>query len=201
MDTCSSKAEQLKMAIRLIKVRFSFDRSVLRVVFGAEERVDCRELIRQLGEELRTRVEVRQVGVRDEAGMKGGMAPCGRLLCCASWLHNFESINVKMAKAQQLSLSPGTISGMCGRLRCCLRFEHDCYRELARKLPREGTSIRCRDGDGIVIAREILAQRVRVRLSDDRVLAYAVDDIEVLQEGAPPPRRRRRQSQHTGRAT
>ena len=177
METCQAKAEKYEMKVRLIRVRYSFDRLVLTVLFQAEDRVDYREMVKELAGELVTRIEMKQIGVRDVAGMVGGLGPCGRRLCCASWLRSFESVNVKMAKMQRLSLNPGAISGMCGRLKCCLRYEYDSYEELARGLPREGLRVQCPDGKGCVIDRDILAQRVKVRLNDDRVLEYDVNQV------------------------
>lgn len=178
LDSCIAKVEKHGLEMRLGRVRYSFDRKVLMVLFTAENRVDFREMVKDLSAELHTRVEMKQIGVRDEAGHIGGMGPCGRAMCCCSWLHRFESINVKMAKAQGLSLNPATISGMCGRLKCCLRYEYDQYKELGRKLPREGTTVECPDGRGKVIGRDVLTQRVRVRVDQDRVVEVAADDIK-----------------------
>jgi len=177
MDACVKCVEELKLEMRLIKVRYSFDRTRLTVQFSAEHRVDFREMIKRLASELSTRVEMRQLGVRDEAGIIGGLGPCGRRLCCCSWLKHFESINVKMAKAQRLTLTPGAINGMCGRLKCCLRYEYELYREMGKPLPREGAVVECAEGRGLVISKDILAQRVRLRLEDDRTIECHIDDI------------------------
>jgi len=180
---CVAVAGQLKLPIRIGHVHYSFDHSVLRIQFTAEERVDFREMLRLLGEELHTRVEMRQIGVRDQAGVIGGMGPCGRTMCCCTWLKQFESVNVRMAKTQRLSLNPAAIGGMCGRLKCCLKFEQDCYAECARHLPKDGARITTPDGKGVVVDQDILRQRVRVRLEGERVIEY---DLGVLQfEPAP----------------
>lgn len=178
-DTCLEVAEKHDMKIRLVRVRYSFERQVLMVLFAAEERIDCREYAKDLSAEIRARVDIRQIGVRDEAAIKGGMGPCGRVMCCCSWLHDFASINVRMAKAQRLSLNPSTISGMCGRLKCCLRYEFDCYRQMGSKVPREGTLVECGHGCGRVVDRDILRQRVRVRMEEGPVKVFAVDDVTV----------------------
>jgi cell fate regulator YaaT (PSP1 superfamily) len=178
-QTCEAIAAKLNLAIRLVRVRYTLDQTVLRVVFASDERVDCRDLLRELAEDLRVRVDMRQVGVRDEAGTIGGIGPCGRELCCCSWLRTFESVNVKMAKNQQLSLNPGTISGLCGRLKCCLRFENEVYKELTRNLPREGDEVECREGQGFVVARDILKGRVKVELNDRRFVDVAGTDVRV----------------------
>jgi len=177
-----------------VRVKYSFDRSVLVILFAAEERVDFQEMVKEISDELRTRVEMKQIGIRDEAGITGGLGPCGRNLCCCTWLNNFESINVKMAKIQRLSLNPGAISGMCGRLKCCLLYEYENYRELGRLLPRDGAAVKCPDGKGYVIDKDILAQRVRVRLDDERVLEYGADDVETIWSEKRVDSRRRRES-------
>jgi len=176
-ETCAERAEKHGLAIRFVRVRFSFDRTVLVVLFTAEERLDFRDMVKELAEEFRARIEMRQVGVRDEAGIIGGLGPCGRGLCCCTWLHNFASINVKMAKSQRISLNPATISGMCGRLKCCLRYEYDCYREMGRYLPRDGALVECPAGRGCVIDKNVLKQCVRVRMEDQRVLEFEADDV------------------------
>ncbi len=182
MDSCAAKARDQKLPLRLVRVRFSFDRKVLMVMFSAEERVDFRQLVKDLSGELHARIEMRQIGVRDEAALIGGMGPCGRVMCCCTWLRNFESINVKMAKTQRLSLNPNAISGMCGRLKCCLRYEHESYLECGRGMPRDGATVECTDGRGFVIDRNILSRTVKVRLEDERVIEYAVDDVRVIDD-------------------
>lgn len=197
MDACVKCVEELKLEMRLIKVRYSFDRCRLTVQFSAEQRVDFREMIKRLASQLNTRVEMRQLGVRDEAGIIGGLGPCGRRLCCCSWLKHFESINVKMAKAQRLTLTPGAINGMCGRLKCCLRYEYELYKELGKRLPREGSVVECAEGRGLVISKDILSQRVRLRLEDDRIIECHMDDIgRILRDREPGGRSGRRSTGH-----
>jgi cell fate regulator YaaT (PSP1 superfamily) len=116
--------------------------------------------------------------VRDEAGIIGGIGPCGRTLCCCTWLRHFESINVKMAKAQRVSLNPTSMSGSCGRLKCCMRYEYDVYRDLTRGLPRNGSVVECPDGRGMVLGTNILAQRVKVQLDDERIVEYAAGEVK-----------------------
>lgn len=180
MKTCIAKAEKFTLAMRLVKVRYCFDRSVLMVHFTADERIDFREMIKELSGEMHCRVEMKQIGVRDEAGIIGGIGPCGRGLCCCTWLHHFESINVKMAKAQRLSLNPTAMSGMCGRLKCCMRYEYDCYREMGKRLPRDGDCVKCAEGTGIVIDKNILEQTVKVRLADHRIVACAASEVQAV---------------------
>jgi len=183
MDTCQAKADRLELSMRLVRVRYSFDRKHLTVLFSAEDRVDFRELIKELAAELHARIEMRQIGVRDEAALIGGLGPCGRVQCCCSWLQKFESINVKMAKTQHLSLNPGAISGMCGRLKCCLRYENEQYREASRGMPRDHALVEGPDGRGIVIDQNTMCRTVRVRLEDDRILDYDIDDLRILRSG------------------
>ena len=179
-DACKKYMAALQLDMRLVVVRYSFDRKLLFVVFAAEERVDFRELIKRLASDFHCRIEMRQIGVRDEAAMIGGIGPCGREHCCTSWLRRFETVNVRMARTQNLSLNPLTISGMCGRLKCCLRYEDDQYRDALRGLPREGSYVDGPDGVGRVIELQIMLQRVRVRLEDGRVFTYPASDLRML---------------------
>jgi len=167
-DRCEAYVRENKLEMHLIRVNYSFDRAVLRILFASEERVDFRQMIKDLSVELKTRVEIKQVGVRDQAGIIGGVADCGRALCCCRWLKQFAPVNVRMAKQQNLSLNPTTISGMCGRLKCCLRYEQETYRALADQLPREGSRVHTPEGDGRVVDRDVLCQRVKVLLDDQR---------------------------------
>jgi len=185
MKTCIARAEKYNLAMRLLRVRYSFDRSVLMVLFTADDRVDFREMVKDLAGELHVRVEMKQIGVRDEAGIIGGIGPCGRNLCCCTWLSHFESINVKMAKTQRLSLNPTAMSGMCGRLKCCLRYEYDCYRDINKRLPYDGDFVRCPEGTGVVIDKNILEQKIKVRLDDHRIVECASDTVQVVHGRKP----------------
>jgi cell fate regulator YaaT (PSP1 superfamily) len=178
-DKCTELIGKHELPMHLVRVWYSFDRSILRILFSADERVDFRQLMKDVSAELGVRVDVRQLGVRDEAAMMGGIATCGRPMCCCSWLEKFESINVKMAKTQKLSLNPGAISGMCGRLKCCLKYEYDAYLEESKDMPREGRRVNCEDGDGVIIDRNVLAHTVKVRFDDARVKEYSVKDVSV----------------------
>lgn len=172
------RTDELKLPIHLVSVRYSFDRSVLHLVYTAEDRVECGELIKGLAAELRTRVELRQIGVRDAARLAGGMGPCGRGLCCRTWLRDFDGVSVKMAKAQRVALNPATIGGMCGRLKCCLRYEFDLYRSCGEKLPKDGARVQCAEGRGVVIDKDVLARRVKVRFEDGRVLDMDASEVK-----------------------
>ena len=185
LDSFRTRAETMDLRLRPLHAHYSFQRDRLTFSFSSEDQLDLRKLVHELQCELDTRIEMRQVGVRDEAGIIGGMGPCGRCLCCSTWLHHFRSVNVRMAKAQDLSLNPSSISGMCGRLKCCLRYEYDTYREMGRDMPRVGSRIEWAEGDGVVIGRDVLGQRLSVRMPDHRVVRVAMDDVTLIHPPEP----------------
>jgi cell fate regulator YaaT (PSP1 superfamily) len=155
----------------------SFDGAKATIFFTAENRVDFRELVRDLAKEIRARIELRQIGARDSAGLLEGVGPCGRTLCCSTWLREFKPISIKMAKDQGLALTPSRISGVCGRLLCCLSYEHQQYKELRRSLPSVGDRHDLADGrGGVVVSVNLLRRLVRVRLEDDSVEEIAVPE-------------------------
>jgi len=177
METCARKIAARKLDMQVVNVRYSFDMKVVTIMYVSEEKKQFKDLVRELATALRARIDMKQIGVRDAAGITGGIGSCGRLLCCSSWLHTFEAVSVRMAKTQRLSLNPNAISGICGRLKCCLRFENDCYAELSAGLPRDGATVSCRDGCGCVVDRNILARRVKVRFNDGRIGDYGVAEV------------------------
>ncbi|MBU4199395.1 MAG: stage 0 sporulation protein [Kiritimatiellae bacterium] len=177
---CHEKISHYQLNMRLLRVRYSFDRSRLMVIFTAEDRVDFRQLVQDLAAETHARIEMRQIGIRDAAAIVGGVAPCGRTLCCSVWIEDFENIHIRMAKTQGLSLNPASVNGMCGRLKCCLRFENNCYQDMGRDLPREGDRVECPAGQGRVLESRVLSQRVKVCLDDRRVLEFGSRDVIVL---------------------
>nr|MBO2507206.1 stage 0 sporulation protein [Bacillota bacterium] len=177
LRTCQERVQAHGLEMRIVSVEYTFDRSKLVIHFTAEGRVDFRELLRDLGSRLKTRLELRQIGVRDEAKVVGGLGPCGRILCCTSFLAEFEPISIRMAKDQNMSLSPTKLTGLCGRLKCCLRFENDTYVETRALLPREGTRVQTERGPGRVVGLDFLARRVRVRLDDDTVVEFAHHEV------------------------
>jgi len=148
--TCMEKIKDHQLKMKLVDVEFTFDRNKIIFYFTAEGRVDFRELVKDLASVFRTRIELRQIGVRDEAKMLGGIGPCGRILCCSSWLGDFEPVSIKMAKDQNLSLNPTKISGLCGRLMCCLKYEHDNYESVREELPAIGKTVVTSYGEGKV---------------------------------------------------
>lgn len=181
MRTAAQYIEKLELPMKLINAHYSFDNKLLAIQFSAEGRVDFRELVKQLSAALNTRIELRQIGVRDETAIIGGLSICGRKLCCCSFLTEFASINVKMAKEQDLSLTPSTISGMCGRLKCCLKYEHDGYLELEKSMPRRGDCCECKEGRGRIIDRNLLTQKVVVQMDDNgRTVTCSKDEVNVV---------------------
>ncbi|MGA9289290.1 MAG: stage 0 sporulation family protein [Anaerobacillus sp.] len=182
-DVCVSKIEEYKLDMKLVDVEYTFDRNKIIFYFTADGRVDFRELVKGLASIFRTRIELRQIGVRDEAKMLGGIGPCGRMLCCSTWLGDFEPVSIKMAKDQNLSLNPAKISGLCGRLMCCLKYENDAYESGKKELPDVGKTIHTGQGKGKVVGLNILERLVQVELFElNRVTEYTLD--ELIQDGA-----------------
>ena len=166
------------LAIKLVKAESAFDGSKVTFFCVAEDRVDFRGVVSELGELLHTRVEMKSIGARDETKSTGGVGPCGRELCCSSWLQEFQAVGVKMAKEQGLSLNPSKLAGMCGRLKCCLRYEFQTYAELKRALPAVGAKVASVKGDGAVVRQNILKQTVVVRRAEDNVeVEITLDDL------------------------
>ena len=163
---CQELIVKHKLPMKLIDVDYVFDGSSITFYFTAEGRVDFRALVRDLASALKTRIELRQIGVRDEAKMVGGLGPCGRTLCCALFLDEFHPISIRMAKEQHLPLNPAKISGVCGRLMCCLRYEQDSYRRFAVWVPAVGEKVETERGEARVVAHDVLNERVTLELED-----------------------------------
>ena len=178
---CSEKIIELKLPMSLSRVVHQPHMNKTIFFFTAEGRVDFRQLIRDLASNLRHRIEMKQVGVRDEAKVIGGFGICGETLCCSSWLPDFTPVTIKMAKNQGLALNPSKISGVCGRLMCCLQYEHDNYKEMVKDMPRVNSQVQTPDGPGKVLKNEILAQRVMVRLDDESINTYPKEELKVKQ--------------------
>ncbi|MFQ5848297.1 MAG: stage 0 sporulation family protein [Candidatus Methylomirabilales bacterium] len=171
-------AERRHLPMKIVDARSSTDGHRWTVLFTAEGRVDFRELVRDLSHQLRTRIEMKQIGVRDEAAMIGaGLGSCGRTLCCKSWLPSFHPVTMKMAKEQKLSLNSAKITGVCGRLKCCLAYEYPIYSELARQLPKVGQPVDTPQGPGMVQAQDILSEAVTVRLEAGGRLRVTLEEI------------------------
>ncbi|SEQ09702.1 PSP1 domain-containing protein [Piscibacillus halophilus] len=180
---CQEKIKQHDLDMNLVDAEYTFDRNKIIFYFTADGRVDFRELVKDLAAIFKTRIELRQIGVRDEAKMLGGIGPCGRMLCCSTFLGDFEPVSIKMAKDQNLSLNPAKISGLCGRLMCCLKYENDQYEEAKRELPDIGEVINTSNGQGKVVGLNMLEKLVQVELFElERVVEYTLD--ELIEEGA-----------------
>lgn len=182
-EVCNEKVNEHQLDMKLVDVEYTFDRNKIIFYFTADGRVDFRELVKDLAAIFRTRIELRQIGVRDEAKMLGGIGPCGRMLCCSTFLGDFDPVSIKMAKDQNLSLNPTKISGLCGRLMCCLKYENDEYESAKEQLPDLGETIETPNGAGKVVGLNILERVMQVELVEqDRVLEYTLD--EIIKEGA-----------------
>ena len=175
---CQQRVKERKMEMKLVRAEYLFDGSKIVFYFTADGRVDFRELVRDLAQHFRTRIEMRQIGVRDEAKLVGGLGVCGRELCCSSHLRNFAPVSVKMAKAQGLALNPAKISGQCGRLLCCLAYEYETYSELRKNLPKCGKKIQLESGTAEVIALDVLAQKMTVCCSNGDRCQVHVDELK-----------------------
>jgi len=179
---CLNKIEEHALPMKLVDVEYSFDVSKITFYFTAEGRVDFRELVKDLASIFRTRIELRQIGVRDEAKLLGGIGCCGRMLCCTSFLGDFDPVSIRMAKDQNLSLNPSKISGICGRLMCCLRYENDTYEGAKSNFPHCGEAVVTPNGKGKVIGHNILKETVLVELADKQTGCYPLAEVAPEQE-------------------
>lgn len=185
MKTFIKKIEEHKLDMKAIDVDYTFDGSKILFYFTAENRVDFRELVKDLASIYRTRIELRQIGVRDEAKMLGGLGICGRPFCCSSFLGEFQPVSIKMAKEQSLSLNPSKISGTCGRLMCCLKYEQDCYEELLKITPKAGALVETAEGKGVVEDANILTGILKVKLDknpDSPPITVKRDEVKVIRD-------------------
>ena len=186
-EVCLQKIAEHELDMQLVSAECAFDGSKILFFFTADERVDFRELVKNLASIFHTRIELRQIGVRDKAKMVGGLGICGRPFCCASFLDDFQPVSIKMAKTQNLSLNPTKISGTCGRLMCCLKYEQDAYEDLLRRTPKEESFVDTPEGRGTVIEVSLLRQKVKVRMEEDpdTIGQFSVEDIAVWRNGKP----------------
>ena len=189
----ASRAEKAKQAfmlsarhekghVKMLHVRFSYGGERLFIRYSAQIPVDLRRFVGQVQRDFKTHVDLWQVGVRDEAALIGCLGPCGRSVCCCTWQRQFQPVNVRMAKTQEMSLNPGAINGTCGRLKCCLRFEYEQYRAAGESLPEHGSLVRCEeyeDAEGVVVGRDVMRGRLTVRTADGRYLTVACDRVTV----------------------
>lgn len=176
------KIKEFKLGMNLVDVEYTFDNNKIIFYFIAEGRVDFRDLVKNLASIFKTRIELRQIGVRDEAKSVGGIGTCGRPLCCSTFLGDFTSVSIKMAKEQNLSLNPSKISGMCGRLMCCLKYEQDTYEDIKKRTPGIGSIVETEFGDGEVIGASILKERVKVKIeinNEEIIKDIKIDNVKV----------------------
>lgn len=177
LERCNFHIKKNKLEMKLLGCEFTLDRTKLIIYFNAEGRVDFRELVKDLANEFRLRIELRQVGTRDGAKFLGGIGPCGYILCCNSFLGDFETVSIKMAKNQNLSLNPVNISGLCGKLLCCIRYENDTYIEHRKELPKINSWVTTTDGRAKVIAVNIIDKSVRVQTEEDGIKSFKVEEL------------------------
>lgn len=180
---CKHKIIKHNLNMKLIDVEYTFDNNKILFYFTSDERVDFRELVKDLAAVFRTRIELRQIGVRDEAKMLGGLGPCGRPMCCSSFLGDFTSVSIKMAKEQNLSLNPTKISGICGRLMCCLNYEQSTYEDIRKRLPKVGSVVQTEDGKGEVVSNNTVKEAVKVKLrkGDEEVIEeFKIENIALI---------------------
>ncbi|WP_244834320.1 stage 0 sporulation family protein [Clostridium sp. BJN0001] len=183
MEICIKKIKQHKLLMKLIDVEYTFDNHKVIFYFTADGRIDFRELVKDLATIFKTRIELRQIGVRDEAKMVGGIGPCGRRMCCSLFLGDFASVSIKMAKEQNLSLNPTKISGICGRLMCCLNYEQSTYESIRKKMPRVDSIVKTPDGTGQVVSNSIVKEQVKVKITvknEELLKEYSLKDIELV---------------------
>ena len=184
-EVCLQKIADHNLDMQLVSAEYAFDGSKILFFFTADERVDFRELVKNLASVFHTRIELRQIGVRDKAKMVGGLGICGRPFCCASFLDDFQPVSIKMAKTQNLSLNPTKISGTCGRLMCCLKYEQEAYEDLLRHAPKADSFVDTPEGRGTVTEVDLLRQRVKVRMEDspEIISIFSNSDIAILRSG------------------
>ena len=184
-DICAQKIIDHQLDMQLVSAEFAFDGSKILFFFTADERVDFRELVKNLASIFHTRIELRQIGVRDKAKMVGGLGLCGRPFCCSSFLEDFQPVSIKMAKTQNLSLNPTKISGTCGRLMCCLKYEQEAYEDLLRRSPKQDSFVDTPEGRGTITEVDLLRQRVKVRMEDapETISVFPNEEIAVFRSG------------------
>lgn len=204
LSRCQEKAQEYNLPMKVVRAEYNYDGSRLVFFFTAEKRVDFRNLVQDLARSFRARIELRQIGVRDEAKLLGGIGKCGRSLCCSTWLTDFSPVSIKMAKQQDLPLSPMEISGVCGRLLCCLAYENDLYTQVRNSLPKRGAVIDTPQGHGRVVQVNVVKESVQVEMENQITVEVSYADLEAPAPPKPKPKpqppsrqrgRRRRRTQ------
>lgn len=184
-EICLQKIRDHNLEMKLIDVEYTFDNNKILFYFTADGRVDFRELVKDLASVFKTRIELRQIGVRDESKMMGGIGVCGRVLCCSSYLGEFQPVSIKMAKEQGLSLNPIKISGTCGRLMCCLKYEQDAYEQIIKRAPKAGAIVETPEGQGVVVETYLIKEIVKVRLdkgNETDLMSYGIDEVKLIKD-------------------
>lgn len=182
-EICLKKIQEHGLTMKLIDVEYTFDNNKVIFYFTADGRVDFRELVKDLATIFKTRIELRQIGVRDEAKMLGGLGPCGRPMCCSSFLGDFASVSIKMAKEQNLSLNPTKISGICGRLMCCLNYEQSTYEDIRKRMPKVGSIVKTSEGNGEVFSNNIVKECVKVKIKrgeEEVIEEFKIESVELI---------------------
>lgn len=185
--TCLQKINDHNLEMKLIDVEYTFDNNKILFYFTADGRVDFRELVKDLAAVFKTRIELRQIGVRDESKMMGGIGVCGRELCCCSYLGEFQPVSIKMAKEQGLSLNPAKISGACGRLMCCLKYEQEAYDQIIKKAPKVGAIVETPEGQGVVEETYLIKEVVKVKLdkgNETDLKSYRMNEVKIIKDAA-----------------
>lgn len=188
MKITNELISKYNLEMKLVDISFTIDGSKVIINYVCEDRVDFRELVKDLASQLKLRIELRQIGIRDQAKIIGGIGFCGKECCCKKYLNDFDKVSIKMAKTQGLSLNPTKISGICGRLMCCLSYENDFYSEISAKMPKLNSKVKTKDGIGTVVYNNLLKQKITVRIENEnetKVIEYDIPDIEVLTKVVP----------------
>jgi len=186
VEKCREKVDELGLPMKVVRAEYSFNGRRLMFAFASEQRVDFRELVRVLARSFKTRIEMKQIGARDEAKLIGGYGRCGRDLCCTTWLTEFHPVSIKMAKQQELPLAPSEISGLCGRLLCCLAYENEQYSESRRTLPKIGTQVKTPHGEGVIVGLNVLTESAVVELQNELSVEVNADEVQAIPTGKEP---------------
>lgn len=186
VEKCREKVDELGLPMKVVRAEYSFNGRRLMFAFASEQRVDFRELVRVLARSFKTRIEMKQIGARDEAKLIGGYGRCGRELCCTTWLTEFHPVSIKMAKQQELPLAPSEISGLCGRLLCCLAYENEQYSESRRTLPKIGTQVKTPHGEGVIVGLNVLTESAVVELQNELSVEVNADEVQAIPTGKEP---------------
>jgi len=194
---CRQAIQARNLTMKLLAAEYTFDHSKLVFYFAADDRVDFRDLVRDLAKAFKARIELRQIGIRDETRLLGAVACCGRITCCRSWLQEFTPVNIRMAKLQQIQLHPAKLTGVCNRLKCCLAYEHEAYRALQETMPQKGQRVRTAHGAGDVTEVHVLQQRVTVRFDDESIRVMPAAEVTVVSRSKTRARARARKRRKT----